>query len=200
MKPHHTLTQASPHPTKPESNGGAGYGASGLGMEYVEWRLEREGALWCHIITLLCAAGDWISGWGEDGEEDGEEGGSSSISSAKILSRRDIRAPKVESFSLAAAAAASLLPSFCLPFWRTLLAPPRSRCGLADLTSRGNIAPASSLMSVQKISVRSRREGRQSCIQQWIPDRGGGGPLSQDIKNIHKCKHSGHVYWEAVLP
>ena len=74
-------------------------------MEYVEWRLEREGALWCHIITLLCAAGDWISGWGEDGEEDGEEGGSSSISSAKILSRRDIRAPKVESFSLAAAAA-----------------------------------------------------------------------------------------------
>ena len=91
-------------------------------MEYVEWRLEREGALWCHIITLLCAAGDWISGWGEDGDEDGEEGGSSSISSAKILSRRDIRAPKVESFSLAAAAkaaewrmaAASLLPFVCL--------------------------------------------------------------------------------------
>ena len=44
-------------------------------MEYVEWRLEREGALWCHIITLLCAAGDWISGWGEDGEDGEEDGG-----------------------------------------------------------------------------------------------------------------------------
>ena len=69
-----------------------------------------EGALWCHIITLLCAAGDWISGWAEDredGEDREEDGGSSSISSAKILSRRDIRAPKVESFSLAAAAAAA---------------------------------------------------------------------------------------------
>ena len=114
-----------------------------------------EGALWCHIITLLCAAGDWISGWGR--RRDRRDGGSSSISSAKILSRRDIRAPKVESFSLAAAAA-SLLPFVCLSGALSWPLQEKSRCGLADLTSRENIAPPPSLTSsAQKESEKSRR-------------------------------------------
>ena len=58
-----------------------------------------------------------------------------------------------------------LSPSFCLPFWRTLLAPPRSRCGLAELTSRGNTYCSRAFFDERtKISEKSRRGGMKSDL------------------------------------
>ena len=65
-----------------------------------------------------------------------EDGGSSSISSAKILSRRDIRAPKVESFSLAAAAAAAAAAEWRQPLSFLLFAFLAHSLGPSKITLR----------------------------------------------------------------
>ena len=78
-----------------------------------------EGALWCHIITLLCAAGDWISGWAGDRErKERRRRELLYLLGQNPVEERHSRAKSGELFSGSrgggGVAAASLLPFVCL--------------------------------------------------------------------------------------
>ena len=81
-----------------------------------------------------------------------------------------------------------LSPSFCLPFWRTLLAPPRSRCGLADLTSRGNTYCSRAFFDERTKNIREIPEGRNEIR---FGSTEGRGKMRGTFR-----RHSSSALWE----
>ena len=133
-----------------------------------------EGALWCHIITLLCAAGDWISGWGRTERTEERREGAPLSPRPKSCRGETFARQKWRAFLWqrrrrrqsggGLGLSPSLLPFVCLSGALSWPLQDHAAAWLISPVEGMCIAPAPSLMSVQKISVKSRREGMKSHL------------------------------------